>query len=156
MVLFAISLASLMGATFHLSLFSEIWEVLLWQFVVGMIGISAVFLLYTLVSNLKKNYKCSILITYIALYFGSIFFSTNFSVTITMYLLVVLAVLIVSIKKKHNYLILFSILSFVAAALQMSKISLHEYFNFNDLYHLAQLSGFYFFYKHAKLIAKEV
>ena len=43
-------------------------------------------------------------------------------------------------------------MSFLAAAVQVNEIALHQYVNHNDLYHLIQMSGMYLFYRGALIL----
>ncbi len=38
------------------------------------------------------------------------------------------------------------LLSFVAAGIQQSELTLHKHFNFNDLYHVLQMGAFHLLY----------
>ncbi len=42
--------------------------------------------------------------------------------------------------------------SFAAAGIQQSGWSLHEHFNYNDMYHLVQMAGLFFFYAGARVL----
>ena len=42
--------------------------------------------------------------------------------------------------------------SFVAAAVQVSGVAIHQQFNHNDLYHVIQMGGMYLFYRGALLL----
>ena len=42
--------------------------------------------------------------------------------------------------------------SFAAAGIQQSGWVFHEYFNYNDLYHLVQMAALYLFYRGARLL----
>jgi hypothetical protein len=44
------------------------------------------------------------------------------------------------------------VVAFIAGAVQQSGIVLHEYFNYNDLYHLISLVSFYTIYRGARLL----
>jgi hypothetical protein len=39
------------------------------------------------------------------------------------------------------------VVSFLAAGVQMSGMTLHRHFNHNDLYHVIQMAGFYLLYR---------
>jgi len=40
----------------------------------------------------------------------------------------------------------------VGILLMVNKVSLHQHFNHNDVYHVVQIVGLYFFYKGAVLL----
>jgi hypothetical protein len=42
--------------------------------------------------------------------------------------------------------------SATAAAMQLNRVTLHEYFNYNDLYHVIQIAGIALFFKGGKLL----
>ena len=44
------------------------------------------------------------------------------------------------------------LVSFVAAAVQVSGVTIHQHFNHNDLYHMIQMGGMYLFYRGALLL----
>ncbi|MGH7148791.1 MAG: DUF6962 family protein, partial [Nitrospiraceae bacterium] len=44
------------------------------------------------------------------------------------------------------------LVSFLAAAVQVNGIALHDHFNHNDLYHVVQMGGMYLFYRGARLL----
>jgi len=44
------------------------------------------------------------------------------------------------------------VISFFAAGVQQSGFSLHEHFNYNDIYHIIQMGGLYLFYRGAMLL----
>jgi len=43
-------------------------------------------------------------------------------------------------------------LSFIGASIQRSGFQLHKHFNYNDIYHVIQMIGMYFFYRAGKLL----
>lgn len=47
-------------------------------------------------------------------------------------------------------------MSFLAAAVQVNKIAFHQYFNHNDLYHVAQMGGMYLFSIRARVFSRTV
>ncbi len=57
------------------------------------------------------------------------------------------------IENKDNdiqYLITAIVFGFVAAGIQQKGFSIHKHFNHNDIYHIIQMFGFYYFYLAAK------
>ena len=44
------------------------------------------------------------------------------------------------------------LVSFMAAAVQVNGVALHDHFTHNDLYHVIQTGGMYFFYRGALLL----
>ena len=49
-----------------------------------------------------------------------------------------------------GYLILAIVIGFLAAGIQQKGLAFHKHFNHNDIYHVIQMVGFYFFYLAAK------
>ena len=43
-------------------------------------------------------------------------------------------------------------MSFLAAAVQVNGIALHDHFNHNELYHVIQMGGMYLFYRGARVL----
>jgi len=54
-------------------------------------------------------------------------------------------------KRGGGWIISGVLVSFGAAAIQRSGLSLHSYFNHNDLFHAVQMAAFYLFYRGGKL-----
>lgn len=90
----------------------------------------------------------------LALTLGANAIYANFAITILDYasaMLFVLAVYAWSWRrdgdKAARFICLGVMASFVAAGVQMTGITFHEYFNYNDLYHLTQIGAMYLFYR---------
>jgi hypothetical protein len=54
------------------------------------------------------------------------------------------------------WLIIGVVISFVAAGIQQSGLSLHRHFNHNDLYHVVQMVGLWFLYRSVLNIEQSV
>ena len=150
-VLLAISQAALIGGTYHGfgQFFPLVVQIFVWKLVLGFIGIAAFFLLVILIQRLSLKLRLVLNSIFIVMYFGTMFFSNNFLFSVVCYLSVVLVALLVSLRRKSTYMVLFSVLSFVAAWFQISGLKLHIYFTGDNIYHLVQAIGCYYFYKHA-------
>ena len=53
-------------------------------------------------------------------------------------------------QKELEYLLLAIIIGFIAAGIQQSGFAIHKHFNHNDIYHVIQMFGLYYFYLAAK------
>lgn len=152
-VLFCISQAAFLGGFYHgfVEFMPNIMQTLIWRLVIGFIGIAGIFLLHTLIDKQSQNIKALLHSVFVIIYFGSAFYTNEFIFSMATYLLIVIFIFITSIRKSDSKnILLFSLLTIVAAGLQLSNIKLHTFFTSDDMYHLAQTIACFFLYKHAK------
>ena len=79
--------------------------------------------------------------------------SNDFRYVIYNYGFAMIAILLMALLFRNFWLAGAVLISFAGAAIQRSGFTLHKNFNFNDIYHVIQMVGMYFFYRGAKLQA---
>ncbi len=155
-VLFCISQAAFLAGVYHgyVEFMPEIAQLFLWRLVLGFIGVAGLFLLYILVEKQSRNFKAFVHTVFGIVYFGTAFYTQEFMFSMAAYLSIVVVVFVTSMRKSgFKYMMLFSLLTIIAAGLQLSNFKLHEFFTSDDMYHLVQTVGCYYFYKHARVNA---
>lgn len=158
-------LASLAGGTVHgfSMVFSEALLQELWKLTAYAIGLAGFFLLTgTLSACLLPSVRLvAMLIPYIQLILYAFWMATHddFRYVIYDYAFTNLGILALQIRASLAnrtmsalWLVGGVLLSFFAAAVQVSGVSLHRHFNHNDLYHVIQMGGMYLFYRGALLL----
>jgi hypothetical protein len=162
---FLIALGTLAGATIHAirHTFLVSWVPLLWRITGIAVGTSAAAMLAaTFYHILPADYADLLQWTVLGLsiiYTGYIWRDYRFRNVIVFYSILMAFILgamglsYVSTGSPGAKLIAVGILiSFGAAAVQRSGFKLARHFNHNDIYHVIQLIGLYFFYKGALLL----
>jgi len=162
---FLIALGSLAGATIHAIRHTSMvtWVPLLWRITGIAVGLSVMAMLAaTFYQILPADYADLLRWTVLGLsiiYAAFIWRDYRFRNVIVFYsifmafILGAMALSYVSTGSPGAKLIVVGILiSFGAAAIQRSGFKLARHFNHNDIYHVVQLIGLYFFYKGALLL----
>jgi hypothetical protein len=162
---FLIALGSLAGATIHAIRHTSMvtWVPLLWRITGIAVGLSVMAMLAaTFYQILPVDYADLLRWTVLGLsiiYAAFIWRDYRFRNVIVFYsifmafILGAMALSYVSTGSPGAKLIVVGILiSFGAAAIQRSGFKLARHFNHNDIYHVIQLIGLYFFYKGALLL----
>jgi len=158
-------LASLAGGTFHgfsMRLSQAVLEEL-WKVTVYAIGLASFFLLTgTLSASIRPPVRRFVmLIPYVQLIAYVLWMVThdNFRYVIYDYAFTNLAILAIQFiagithrARSAPWLAGGVLVSFLAAAVQVNEITLHQYFNHNDLYHMIQMGGMYLFYQSALVL----
>ncbi len=158
-------LASLAGGTFHgfSALFSEAVLQELWKLTAYAIGLASFFLLTGTLSAclLPSVRRFALLIPYVQLIVYAFWMATHddFRYVIYDYAFTNLGILalqfhagIANRTMSAPWLVGGVLVSFLAAAAQVSGVSLHQHFNHNDLYHVIQMGGMYLFYRGALVL----
>ena len=158
-------LASLAGGTFHgfSMLLSQAVRQELWTLMVYAIGLASFFLLVgTLNSCIVPSVRRFVMpIPYIQLLVYVIWMATHddFRFAIYDYAFTNLSIAALQIhagmtRKATSAFWLGGgvLVSFVAAAVQVSGVAIQQQFNHNDLYHVIQMGGMYLFYRGALLL----
>ncbi|MFQ5709969.1 MAG: hypothetical protein ACE5HO_21140 [bacterium] len=161
----AVSVAALAGGTFHglTNHLNEVAQVALWKATVYSIGLASYFMLAgtvgaTISRPLLAWVHVLVLLKFMAF---AVWMSTHndFSYVIYDYAPAMVAVLLLAayswFKQRltsSSWLIAGVLASFAAAALQLSTIRLHEFFNHNDLYHVVQIGANYLLFRGAGLL----
>lgn len=158
-------LASLAGGTFHgfSTLFSEAVLQELWKFTAYAVGLASFFLLSGTLSAciMPSVRRFALLIPYVQLIVYVLWMATHddFRYVIYDYAFTNLGILalqfyagIANRARSAPWLVGGVLVSFLAAAAQVSGVSLHQHFNHNDLYHVIQMGGMYLFYRGALVL----
>ena len=158
-------LASLAGGTFHgfSMLFSQAVLQELWKITAYAIGLASFFLLTGTLNAciLPSVRRFVILIPYLQLIVYALWMATHddFRYAIYDYAFTNLIILALQLHAgvtgramSAPWLVGGVLVSFLAAAVQVNEIALHDYFNHNDLYHVIQIGGMYLFYRGARLL----
>jgi hypothetical protein len=158
-------LASLAGGTFHgfSMLFSEAALQELWKLTVYAIGLASFFLLTgTFCACIPPSMRrFALLIPYVQLivYVMWMAIHDDFQFAIYDYAVTNLGILALQLHagitgraKSAPWLVGGVLVSFLAAAVQVSGMSFHQHFNHNDLYHVVQMVGMFLFYRGALVL----
>jgi hypothetical protein len=159
-------LASLAGGTFHgfSTLFSQAVLQELWKLTAYAIGLASFFLLTGTLSAciVSSVGRFVILIPYVQLIVYVLWIATHadFRYVIYDYAFTNLSILALQLHASGArramcapWLVGGVLVSFLAAAVQVNGIAFHHhYFNHNDLYHVIQMGGMYFFYRGALVL----
>jgi hypothetical protein len=158
-------LASLAGGTFHgfSMLFSQAVLEELWKVTVYAIGLASFFLLIgTFSASIPPPVRrFVILIPYVQLIAYVLWMATHddFRNAIYDYAFTNLSIVVLQLHAGISrravsapWLIGGVLVSFLAAAVQVNEIALHQHFNHNDLYHVIQIGGMYLFYRGALML----
>jgi hypothetical protein len=158
-------LASLAGGTFHgfSTLLSEAALQSLWKVTTYAIGLASFFLLTGTFSAciLPSVRRFALLIPYVQLIVYALWMATHddFRYAIYDYAFTNLSIVVLQLHAGISrravsapWLIGGVLVSFLAAAAQVSGVSLHQHFNHNDLYHVIQMGGMYLFYRCALVL----
>ena len=162
----SLSLSALIGGTYHgfSHLLDEFSKAILWKTTLGLTSIVSLLLLIASVKSTVSAKIQKLIISFgvikIFIIFPIVIFSNQFKFVVLDYTfnMLVMVVLYISgsykyeIKSNTKFIIIGIVISFIAAGIQISKFSIHQNFNNNDLYHLIQIVGLYFFYKGAKTL----
>ena len=158
-------LASLAGGTFHgfSMLLSQAVLQELWKLTVYAIGLASFFLLTGTLSAciVPSVRRFTILIPYVQLILYVLWMATHddFRFAIYDYALTNLSILALQLHAgvtrramSAPWLVGGVLVSFLAAAVQVNGIALHDHFDHNDLYHVVQMGGMYLFYRGARVL----
>ncbi len=156
--------ASLFGGTFHglREYLGETLAAILWKTSVYSIGLASCFMLSAVVLNCVKRSLRPSALNLVALKFlifacwmisHSEFRFVVYDYASAMIVILLLQIfLIVTCRAKSALWIAGGVLLGLAAGtIQTQKISLHQHFNHNDLFHVMQMAAFYLFYRGGKL-----
>jgi hypothetical protein len=158
-------LASLAGGTVHgfSTIFSEAVLQELWKLTAYAIGLASFFLLTGTLSacTVPSVRRFAMLIPYVQLIIYVLWMATHddFRYVIYDYAFTNLGIMalqfyagIANRTMSAPWLVGGVLVSFLAAAAQVSGVSLHQHFNHNDLYHVIQMGGMYLFYRGALVL----
>ncbi len=156
---FTTALAALAGGTTHLFR-PTAWplvDTVLWKITVYAIGVTALLFLATAAHASLRSGLRRFLLVAAALQLGAyalwMVFHDDFAYVIYDYvpaMLLVLAIQLFDWRRSPDsapWIALGILISLAGAAIQQSGITLHRYFNHNDLYHVAQMVGMLALYR---------
>ena len=161
----ATGMAALIGGTSHgfALYFGDVTKTVIWASTLYAIGFTSFFLLSAVIIATIKNPLRKWLIAVVALKFILfavwIFSHLEFKYVIYDYVPAMVGVLILQAYGKYRrgdrsaaWIISGILVSFGAAGIQQSGLTLHEHFNHNDLYHVIQMGAVYLLYKGGRLM----
>ena len=137
----------------------------LWKITVYAIGLAGLFLLIgtalSTLSGAARRWLIRLALLKFALYAVWMFGHDSFFYVVLDYLPSLIIVLLLFSWRLFRYreysgawVAAGILISFAAAGVQQSGVSMHRHFNHNDLYHLIQMLGFYFLYRGARLLPR--
>jgi hypothetical protein len=158
-------MASLLGGTYHgfSQMLSVAVSLSLWKATVYAIGFASFCLLagtlFACVLQPLRRYLLVIAALQLTMYIIWMISHDDFRYVINNYVLSMTAILLlqayaynVSEARSAPWIIGGILITFMAAAVQASGVSLHRHFNHNDLYHVIQMGGFYLLFRGARLL----
>jgi hypothetical protein len=155
---FTLAVAATAGGTYHgfaQALSAEVAQKL-WKITLFSIGGATLFMLFAAflfyIPSPWKNALLILTVVQFILYLIVVSRSDDFRYVIYNYVPAMSAIFLMAVFHKNLWLVGAVVISFIAAAVQRSGIVLHKHFNFNDLYHLIQMVGMYFFYRGGRLL----
>ena len=157
---FLLSISALLGAISHGfgPKFSKLEKKVVWFLTLFFVGLTSLGLL-TSVFLLFTNGSFNVLVLFVliisfALYIYRILREDSFSVAVRFYFPILIITFFgfvyIFLKKGYTGSLFISIgiiVTLVASLIQRSRITLHEYFNYNDFFHVLQMIGMYFLYE---------
>ncbi len=161
----ATAIAAFLGGTshgfaLHLGDFSK---TAIWKATVYSIGLASFFILagtlFAAVANPLRRWVLGLVLLKFLVYAGWMVSHDDFKYVIFDYGPAMLGVLLLQVyayaKWKHKsavWLVSGVIVAFAAAGVQMSGFTIHQHFNYNDLYHVIQMASIYLLYRGACLL----
>jgi Family of unknown function (DUF6962) len=155
----AIATAALAGGTFHgFHGMQQTYRDALWKITVFSIGLSCLLMLagtvFASITSMRSLIMMVILLNFLIFTVWMIFRS-DYKYVVYNSLIAMFGVLLLLILFRppgSGWILIAVLVSFAAAGIQRSKLSLHKNFNHNDLYHVIQMGAMYLFYKGAMLL----
>ena len=155
---FVLAIAAAAGGTHHgfIERMSPFTSHVIWKVTLYGIGIATLLMLSaTVLAYLSTPWKTIFLVITViqfVLYVYGMSRSNDFRFVIYNYLPAMIAILCMAAYHRNLWLVGAVLISFAGAAVQRSGVVLHQHLNFNDLYHLIQMAGIYFFYRGGRLL----
>jgi Family of unknown function (DUF6962) len=156
---FAIATAALTGGTFHgFHGMPSLLRAGLWKITVFCIGISCLLMLSgtvfaTVLSS--QRWIFALILANFLVFAAWMVFRNDYKYVVynsLIAMLGVLALLFYFQPAGTKWILLAVLISFGAAGIQRSSLTLHKHFNHNDLYHVIQIGAMYVFYRGAVLL----
>ena len=155
---FALAVAAAAGGTYHgfIGSMSPVHSQIVWKVTLYSIGIATLLMLAaTVAAYIPQPWKYLLLVVSILQFLAYLYVvsrNNDFRFVIYNYVPAMIAILLVALFHKNFWLVGAVFISFAAAGVQRSGIQLHKHLNFNDLYHIVQMVGMYFFYRGGKFL----
>lgn len=156
------------GGTYHGlgSLLGDGTKALLWKVTMCSIGLASFFMLAgTVVASISRPWRrwlLAAILLKLVLYTSWALRDDSFRSAIYDYGSAMVGVLLLQGLaiyrgeiERAGWLIAGVIVSFAAAGVQQSGLTLHQHFNYNDLYHLIQMGALYLLYRGARVLKDE-
>jgi hypothetical protein len=157
--------AALAGGSYHgfLPYLERLPAFLLWKFTVFAVGLAALCLfagaVFATLSGTSRKWLLALAGLKFLVYVGWMSGHNDFRFVIYDYAPALFGVFLLAIhaalarrERFAPWLIGGVIVSFAAAGIQASGLTLHEHFNHNDLYHVVQIGAFWLFYRGGTLL----
>jgi hypothetical protein len=155
---FGLAIAAAAGGSYHgfIGSMNPVPAQIVWKVTLYSIGIATLFLLAATVcsyfANPWKYLLLGITMVQFVVYVYFISRHNDFRFVIYNYVPAMVAMILMALLHRNLWLVGAVLISFAGAAIQRSGIQLHRNFNFNDMYHIVQMVGMYFFYRGGKLL----
>jgi len=158
---FVLAIAAITGGTYHgfiESLDAGVAHII-WKTTLLSIGVATLLMVSAAVSSFLNPPWRTFILFFAMLQFCAyafvVFRSDDFRFVIYDYVpaMVLIVALAYFTKARSSAFIITAVaLSFGSAAIQQSGVQLHKHFNHNDIYHIIQMIGMYFFYRAGQLL----
>ena len=155
---FALAIAAAAGGTYHgfIGALSASGARTIWKITLYSIGIATLLMLAsTFRAYIHPPWKQILIAIAVAQFLFYVFVVTrndDFRFVIYNYVPAMVAILVLAVIHKNLWLVGAVLISFAGAVIQQSGIEIHRHFNFNDIYHVVQMVGMYFFYRGGRLL----
>ena len=158
---FVLAAAAIAGGTFHgfIGSMEAGTSEIVWKFTLYSVGLATLLMLSaSALTFLNPPWRLTILILGIlqfCIYTFLVSRNNDFKFVIYDYVPAMILIVALSwIAKSPSALWLFAAvaLSFIGALIQRLEFQLHKHFNYNDIYHVIQMIGMYFFYRAGRLL----
>lgn len=155
----AIATAAFTGGTFHgFHDMNPAYRAALWKLTVFSIGLSCLLMLTgTIFASVlsMRFWLLAIVLFNFLIFTGWMIFRSDYKYVVYNSLIAMFGVLLMLLLRHppgSGWILIAVLVSFAAAGIQRSGLSLHKHFNNNDLYHVIQMGAMYLFYKGAMLL----
>ncbi len=161
----ATAAAAMLGGTSHgfAFYFDDFWKTLIWKATVYAVGLASFFMLSgTIMAVVKapvRKWLLAAAVIQFLIYASWMINHDDFKYVIYDYVPAMLAVIALQVyayfrakEKSALWIITGILISFFAAGIQQSGLTLHQHFNHNDLYHVIQMGAIYVLFRGARLL----
>jgi hypothetical protein len=158
---FILAVAAIAGGTFHgfIGSMEASTSQIVWKFTLYSVGLATLLMLSaSAFAFLNQPWRMIILISGVVqfcIYLFLVSRSNDFKFVIYDYvpaMILIVAMAWIAKAASAPWLLAAVALSFGGALIQRLEFQLHKHFNYNDIYHVIQMVGMYFFYKAGRLL----